>query len=199
MNDGKQHKGSAQEALGHAVEGEPKPHTIGIFSTALGTVNVSALHSRLCGPVRSTGAPEPVWWTTCCAEGAGGLGALLAGGRGAAPPPALVKEEALPTFSCTAADEMQDYLPVAVAVPCSRAEDDFCDCSGDGADEYFSSACAAVKDTYFYCPSGALALVEGELVRMPLKNVAAYYIPSIKVRDGVRDCIGGEDEEALAG
>ena len=194
MEDGKKHQGNAKEALGHVVEGQPKPHSIGIFSTALAQVNVSALHSRLCGPVRSAGAPEPVWWTKCCAEGAGGLGALLAG----ASAPVVVKEDALPTFACTAADERQDFLPVAVTVPCSRAEDDFCDCSGDGADEYFSSACAAVRDTYFYCASGALTLVEGELARMPLKEPSSYYISSTKVGDGVKDCIGGEDEEAAA-
>ena len=191
VSDGKKHTGTgAQEAVGHRVEGEARPHTLPrLVSSLKWPINATALHARLCRP-REAGAPEPVW-STCCAQGAGGLPALLSNSSAAG---GVVEEARLPTFTCTAQDARNAFLPIAVSIPCSRAEDDFCDCSADGADEYLTNACAHVPNTFFYCASGGRMVEGGALVRIPSVRANSKYIPATNVRDGIVDCNGGEDE-----
>mmetsp|Transcript_34606 Transcript_34606/g.55778 ORF Transcript_34606/g.55778 Transcript_34606/m.55778 type:complete len:243 (-) Transcript_34606:174-902(-) len=62
--------------------------------------------------------------------------------------------------------------------PCSRMNDDFCDCTGDGFDEPNTSACSAVrkgKSSIFTCLNGEQTFVS-------------------RIGDGIRDCSDGSDE-----
>jgi hypothetical protein len=208
---GKVHVGNPLESLGHAkeeaVDGAfgfgliQKAHKRSPLASAASFVNISRVYARLCGTLlqKPVGAPEPVW-STCCRSGEGGLHALLP--TSAIGSDSILPEAALPTFSCTVTDagstaSSKDlhHQAVAVNLPCSRAEDDYCDCSADGADEYTTDACSAVPDTFFYCASGALRVSDGDLVKVVASGlIESNYIPAIKVRDGTKDCWDGEDE-----
>ena len=118
----------------------------------------------------------------------------------------FVGEELLPKFSCQASKtpawaeggEAPSSSPQLLS--CAVAEDDFCDCEGDGGDETFSSACASVSGSQFWCGSGALEVSGGSLLPtstlLPteLAGVDSNFISSTKVGDGVWDCSKGEDE-----
>ncbi len=113
-----------------------------------------------------------------------------------------MEEGVLPTFACTLSGGGGGGgggAPEAVQVPCSWAEDDVCDCTGDGGDEYMTNACSSVQGTFFYCASGALRVEGGALTPATGTGAAdAFFIDAIKVHDGVRDCVEGEDEAPFA-
>ena len=118
--------------------------------------------------------------------------------------------DAIPTFTCSA------HHQEPISVSCAYINDDFCDCEGDAADESNTSACSSyVLGAAFYCPSGIHEIQKGNLVnsnnndkiiplRLSLAELAKIqpsrlslygYIPASKVKDGIRDCVEGEDEQ----
>jgi hypothetical protein len=78
-------------------------------------------------------------------------------------------------------------------VSCAAAADDFCDCTSDGEDEVgaLSAACASLPGARFFCPSGAKGVKGGALEP---DAGGGHFIHASKIRDGVRDCVEGEDE-----
>ena len=143
-------------------------------------VDVAALYARVCEggahsgswlvPGRRAASGAAWWFAECCATeavgaGAGpGLGDLILAGR------AHARESLLPTFLCPG-----DAL--GVPKPCSYLLDDYCDCA-DGSDEPRTAAC---EHGLFRCRAGAVSGGDD-------------FIRASRVRDGVRDCLDGEDE-----
>lgn len=165
------------------------------------TVNVLELFARLCSDNSSVGT---AWGDTCCAPGA--LSLLSRSDTGDTAIAEHVDANAIPTFICLESDSAASWpgrgLRESIRVSCAAVRDDFCDCTGDAADEDKSAACAAVPGAKFRCgPAGATRASSGELVAVTDEvgdeNDSALFIDASKVGDGVRDCIGGEDEDAL--
>lgn len=166
------------------------------------TVNVLQLFSRLCSDNSSAGT---TWGETCCAPGA--LSLLSRSDSGDTEIAEHVDADAIPTFICLASDSAAAWpgrgLAESIRVSCAAVRDDYCDCTADGADEDKSAACAAVPGAKFRCgPAGATRTNSGELVAVTDEdsedNDSALFIDASKVGDGVRDCIGGEDEDTDA-
>ena len=168
-------------------------------------VNILDLYARLC-PVDDAGNPlssvphERPWADACCGSAMADL--VLEHADAPEVPVSL-----LPTFTCKA---LVNGAAADVALPCSRAHDDLCDCTVDFADEPSSAACAATGGV-FKCPSRVLIVAGGSLTPAPAPGItgatladvigkppselAAYgYISASKVGDGVADCEFGEDE-----
>lgn len=177
---------------------------------ASAVVNIVELFARVC-PTDDDGSPAAVpyaqpWASQCCGEAMSSLVLKYADAPGAAAPVAEV-----PTFTCPARGWARAGGKPGASVSCAYVLNDYCDCAG-GADESATAACADEPATLFFCPSGALAVVNGALVppagraapsqlpaaalkgKSPAELAAAGYIAASKVGDGVKDCAGGEDE-----
>lgn len=126
----------------------------------------------------SSDPSKSVWYKSCC------LDIATASASDAA---------SLPTFQCLSKEG--DYSNKLLTLPCSLAEDDYCDCLLDGADEVTTSACSLLDDKIrkepiigFLCASG----VKNDPPRS--LSGGGQYISFTKVNDGVTDCIEEEDE-----
>jgi len=207
------------EGLGHLVEGDTSAPAVKTLQKegVVGekpSVNVTALYVRLCSPLHAPSITShsdvlkslgdlPQWASCCAPEGLPSLLKRLDGSGDV-----LVHNDDLPKFSCKAADEsvwgtknLASRTPSETLLSCATAEDDFCDCPGDGGDEILSSACAGSLGARFWCPSGALEVSNGALSptsAFPREDSSSFtdnnFISSTKVGDGVWDCAKGEDE-----
>jgi hypothetical protein len=149
--------------------------------------SASAVYARVC---EASAVVSPPWFAACCGSEMISLSKQHS----------LVDAADFPTFECR-----RKHGP-AVFLPCTVIHDGFCDCDADGIDEVASGGCPF---TWFFCESGANVVKSGNLVAhgqartLPYeellqlsdeKRAESGYISASKVKDGVADCVSGEDE-----
>jgi len=134
---------------------------------------------RLCSD-SSGDRSKSAWFKSCCLD---------------AVATSTFSSTSLPTFQCLSVTSGQELF---TTLPCRFAEDDFCDCLVDGADEVTTSACSTIEDKSrrepnlgFHCASGVRSDPPRGIL---LGGGQSNYISYKKVKDGVADCNNGEDE-----